>query len=499
MVSGLGFARGTTLNLFESGTLVSGGYQIFRGKDLYTEIFSFYGPLTYLFEGVAGLLGPGLVSLLVWDVLRHCAMAACVYVIVAYLSGRRVASLMAPVSLAVLGALADRALFPLLAVVALTRYDVTHSRFALFGMGLFSGAAILYYQDAGAAWLLAAGLVLVIRSVRKRGRGSMSIGMLAWAFSGFVCAVAPVAIWLAASGSLKAALYQCFVFPNTIYTGRSATGYITELVASWAGVGPVRWIYKATFYALPYLVVLSAAAYGAAFSLKLAATGELSGGSIMWTRAALGVFSLLQVRTLLASVDESKLAAAAAPVVATSLAVLLSRPSPRKRCLRLTRVAFLVFLLVWPMQAFAHRERHASHGAIQSTSGRLKGIGMAGATGPDTSMAELQYLISLVDDQTRPGDPIVVLPTSPYLYYLTRRTNLLKFDYLDPVYVTADEDHAMASRIAQERPRVILLSTGPTAWPGPSERLAPETYRTIGNTYRARESFGNWVVMVPLS
>ena len=99
------------------------------------------------------------------------------------------------------------------------------AKLSLLGAGAFEGLSVLYLQDSGLA--LAAAIVaafVVGRALNRAPRDVLTgrpsgIGSL-----GALSVLIPFALWLAVKGSLGAWFYYCFVYPNVIYTKRSAAG-----------------------------------------------------------------------------------------------------------------------------------------------------------------------------------------------------------------------------------------------------------------------------------
>jgi hypothetical protein len=428
---------GFRLNLFEAGTLVAGGSQMLDGKAPYTEIFAFYGPLSYLEPGLLGRIGPGLIGLQVGALIVSALVAVVAYWISARISNSPHLALVVPVLLAMGGNLSDRTLLPLIAVALLCRWEERRSRLSLFGAGAFTALSILYLQDSGAA--LAAAIVATFIVGRALDRGPREV--LTWSALGVgalgaASVLVPFGIWLAVKGSLTAWFYYCFVYPNVTYTKRSAGGYITDLVSGWAGERPLELGYHVVFYLLPYVTVVVAALVCAVLAWIEALRSPRAAVFARVSMAVLGTFGVLQLRTLFASIDEAKLAAAAAPVLAMCLGYAL-RTLVRQRVrttapfrgghrwLVVGAALTCAWFALWSSQDFVHdmlgRERLTTSDPAR---GPMVGFGVVGGISPASSLAELEAVSAVIGRRTTSADPIFIAPNSPYLYYLARRENV---------------------------------------------------------------------------
>lgn len=360
MVSVLGWRDGVRLNLFEAGTTLAGGFQIIGGKTPYTDLFAFYGPLAYLEPGLLGWFGPGLVGLQIGELAASAAMALTAYWLTARISGRPALALMTPAVLALGGSLSHRTLLGLLAVVLLSRWEVSRSRPSIFLAGVLTGAGILYYQDAGSALVVALGLAVVVGLVSSPVHHVLTWPAIALGAAGVCAALLPAAFWLGLRGALDDWFYYCFVYPNIIYTKRSATGYVTGLLASWSGDRPATLAYHVVFYLLPYLVIALTAVVTLWCTWSDAVLGgQRRSGFAPVSTLVLALFAAVQLRTLAASVDEAKLAAAAAPVVILGMGYALRRlggwsaarkVSPRTRLTAVAALGTLVWFVAWRLR-----------------------------------------------------------------------------------------------------------------------------------------------------
>lgn len=500
VVSVMALIRGERLNLFEFGTLVAGGDQVIgHGKMLYTDVFAFYGPLTYLEPALASRIGTGLVGLQIESMAVLLLGAIASYRLTVRLCQRPFLGLVVPCSLALVGGLVPRATPGILALLCLAALESEGVRAWAPFVGFWAAVGVLYFQDAGVAIVAALALVSLAGVVNSRVRSLLWTRNSLPILIGGAVPVTLVSGWLVSRQAFGAALYQMFVFPNTVYVERSAFGYLSELVASWNGLNLVTWLYKATFYALPYVVVVGAAVFGAALAWLQLFRGAAP--VLPVTTAVAATYALLQLRTLFASADESKLAAASMPVVIVAVALAARGWSPVGRRAgtfwrRAAVVALVAFLLAWPMQKRARIWMYATPERIEVATGKLAGIGLTGTTSPTAGLGELRHVIDTVQSLTRPGDPIFVAPTSPLLYFLSERGNATRYDYLDPTYIKPAVDVELERALRGRAPTVVIIADGPNAWNRSAAQIAPRTMGYVAEEYHVQEIVGPYRVLV---
>jgi hypothetical protein len=413
-ISAITLRSGVTINLFESGTVLSGGYRMLHGDVLYRDIFAFYGPLVYLIPGLAARLTPGLAGIFAVGVLTGAGASMAQYATVFRLSGRRYAALIVPWGLALMGANTARTLPALCGYLCICQATRTHQKRWWFAVGLSAGVGLIWWQDGGVFFLLALA-VGIASSFRRAAVSRLSPIVTGRLISlGIATVVGPFAVLFAAQGALSDWLYYCFIFPNTTYVHRSATGYIVELVGSWSGESLTTLIYHVAFYLAPYFLVAAMAITCLFIGIRITfRNSDPTSIGLM----VLAVYSFLQLRVLASSIDEAKLADTCAGVVCCAgglaLAALRERKgsSYRQRAICLLT---LIWMVVWPAQVYVH---HLENVPIGSSS-EFELLPVAGASPPQTSVHELAALRSAVDSLTSGRDRIFVSPTEPYMYLL---------------------------------------------------------------------------------
>lgn len=490
---------GVNLNLFESGTLLSGGTRMLHGDLLYSEIFAFYGPLTYLAPTVlADMLGGDIRSVYLAE---HLLDLFCILIFLHFCRHLTESWFITFVSTGVAslaGICNTRTAFPLLAIHLLSLgIKKSRQRYSA-ASGVAAACSVLYFQDGGALLLASLAVCTSIAYFRNSVRGLRSVAqMRAWGV-GFVAVLAPVMAYMSFTRTLDEWLYYCFFFPNVVYVRRSATSYVLGLMDSWAGLSPAVQVYKYSFYLMPYVFVGLLAIAGVATCLFWRRLHWLSKDGYILT--VLAVYGLLQLRTLAASLDEAKLASTMAPTMLVGIAIAsrelrsrrrwstAPRRLPNARILSVMVVCLTCFLSLFLVQRTAHIMKYMSRSSGET--------GIATAGPPEMPVTELEAAIRVVADRTAPDDEIFVAPTQPLLYYLTGRTTSARFDYLDPIYVTAQEDAEMVQSLRSQPPRLVVLADN--RFPGSdmrSESLAPETLDWVRESYVTVTKVGHFEVL----
>jgi hypothetical protein len=266
-------------------------------------------------------------------------------------------------------------------------------------------------------------------------------------------------------------------------------------------------LYKYAFYVAPYPVVATIAlGCGGATVLGLVRGRSITRFPL--TGAALGLYAVLQLRVVLASLDESKLADSMAPTVVAAVALAgsaipniadrrLSTRSGGRLGATLASLA-VACLVLFAAQRQLHTRIHQPTVASSTAGGILSGIPVAGASPPWTTVAELKRVTSYIAAHTTNEQEIFVAPTQPLIYYLAGRDNATSYDYLDPLYTTRTVDARITAQLAEKMPRLIVLASNTFADTGLSgPDLAPQTYAWVAENYRIVTGIGAFTILAP--
>jgi len=487
---------GRGLNLFETGTTIVGGLRLLSGQMPYVDFFAFYGPLTYLFPGLAAKAAGSVTTAdFVLDLLVGTASAVVAYLVATRLSRRPVLALLAPLILLLLGANTARTLPALLSVLLLIRAERTGRRIWLFVAGAAGGVGLLWIQDAG-AWICVAVLVTALGGlVLPAARRVLSAGRFMVYAAGVAAALVPWITFCIVRGSLGAWIHWTFVFPLTRYTERSSTAYLETLFGSAMDAGALRGLYILAFWVIPFVAIFLVAAIAVVFALIWVWRAWRSESGSVGVAApvsflVLAVYGLLQLRVLAASIDEAKLIDSAAPTIVAAVVLVLASVPSRDRidstptAVRVAAIVLAAWLVVWPAWWQGRLVTEAIGEPGPQASEAVGGLPFTAAAPPLTTPAGLDEVVRVIHQHTGPDDPILVLPTSPLLYAIADRTNPTGYDYLDPVYTTPEVDAAIAAALRDGEVAVVVL--GDNDFPGSAftgREIAPETYSAIDTLY----------------
>ena len=493
-------ALGRGLNLFEDGTALAGGARMLRGQVPYTDFFAFYGPLTYLVPAVVHrLVGSVSSGIFVTQALIAVVTAVASYLVTLALTRRVVVSMAAPAVIVLLGAYTARPLPALIGLVLLSRYERDGRRRWLVASGVSAAAGLLWIQDAG-AWLCVAVFVVwiahLLRPSRRKAFDAKAFGVFS---AGVGLGLAPWVTYVLDKGAFAAWITWTFVFPLTGYTQRSATGYLRTLIDSLGEVSIPRAVYVFLLWVFPLIAAFLLAAF-ALVALGVQWWRSRVAAHAPVTRLVLAVYAVLQLRVLAASVDEAKLIDAIAPTIVATVVVVVSwiSTSQRLRAQRAAAAVVAAWLVVWPLWYQARSLAEAVDAPRPSVVAGMGGLPISQASPPLTTPAELGELLADVQSRTRAGDAILVLPTSPMLYVASERINPTRFDYLDPVYTTADVDQEIRDEAISGRIRLVLLADA--TFPGTelsTSDLAPLTYASIMSHFVVVSEIGRFAVLEP--
>jgi hypothetical protein len=384
---------------------------------------------------------------------------------------------------------------PLLAMLALMRWlDEGALRF-LWMTGAASGAALLWWQDAGAYIVVTVATVLAWSALASRAPMQTAIEVSKSWLGGFALIVTPVLAWLGATAAIGPFLYYVYLFPVTVYTRKDGLAYVRSVVHDVSRSSAPLAVYRAVFFlvifAVPFLVVVGGV-------LLVVRTAKLN----QWQPPPLAVVTIfggLCLRTLVANMDEAKLFDLSAPyhILLTVCVAGAARGLSRMRWVSgrlFLRAALVATVLAFPVHRTA-RTLHERHASRYSS---VVGYRVRGASPPTLSPDELEHLIAAVQSASPRGRPILVLPFQPFLYELSDRSNPTSYDYLDPTYVTASTERRMISQAERARPALVVLAATRFADSGPTgEEIAPRVYSWVRKNYRLQTSIGEFDLLVP--
>lgn len=133
----------------------------------------------------------------------------------------------------------------------------------------------------------------------------------------------------------------------------------------------------------------------------------------------------------------------------------LKRPAWRRTAAQAALGAMLLFYLI----DFNYINGYyvGSIGAVRDADAKFEGGRVEGIRVHHTDAAIISEVTKWIDEQTKPGDPILALPLNPIWYYLTGRTNPTYYDWVLPATLTGPDDEKKLVAQLSENPPVLAV------------------------------------------
>lgn len=128
-----------------------------------------------------------------------------------------------------------------------------------------------------------------------------------------------------------------------------------------------------------------------------------------------------------------------------------------------------------------------------------------GLTSLPANTERVDGLVAMVESQTAPGDPILVLPDFPVLYFLTGRRNPTRIGWYETPQVTTGEAEQAVADMKRDPPKLVILQTydeadfrrtGPKLDYEAIPQLLP-IYRYVIENYRLVHTVGDLDIYEP--
>lgn len=509
LLLGLGLAYQAVLfregvGLIDEGHLANGARRLAAGEILYRDVYTVYPPAS--FHTVAWLFDVFGTSLLVvrgFHVAMTLALAALVFVAArrlmerpfAFLAGALVAATGWHVILEGCHYAYLYGAVPMAALLLLARAGDRGSleRGSLIGIGVLSALALTFRLEPAVGLGLAGTTVLVARE----GVGRGTFERLAWIAVGVLAIVVPIGAWYAGQGALGDLLRAVFwtSFGQYLEGGEfNLPMPAFELVpAEWTRRGLRRWFVGWEFR-VPVLLYLAAIVeYGRAeWRRRRSAPGDAIASATL-ERLAIALFGAVLYLRATGRSDYYHLAPILFPAYLLG-ADWMARGWRRFVPARGARFALPVVALLLVASLGLHEfdlavRRHREAG------GKLEI--MPGGPLVERTQA-LDDLVADVRIRTKPGEPIVVLPWYPILYFLADRPNPTRFDWLFPGYLTSEaEVAAFIDEIDRSAAKVVVYS--PISIDGLPDRslaaFAPEIDRFLLRRFQPAKRYGRFWIL----
>jgi len=149
----------------------------------------------------------------------------------------------------------------------------------------------------------------------------------------------------------------------------------------------------------------------------------------------------------------------------------------RERALVLAPAVLLSAFLVWLSVDVVSRSvyRDAPRAQLTASFATPK---LAGVLSTQAQVQQIDEVVAIVDQYSKPGDPIFVMPDFPILYYLTGRTNPTRQDWYFPWTITEADSRQAVLDLERHPPRLALIQVYDAAEIDPARR-APIDYQAV--------------------
>jgi hypothetical protein len=123
---------------------------------------------------------------------------------------------------------------------------------------------------------------------------------------------------------------------------------------------------------------------------------------------------------------------------------------------------------------------------------RAIALSRAGVYTSPARAGAVELLVGLIDRHAPPDRAILALPYQPMLYFLAKRRNPTRWNYLWPGDQTADDHRALIDQARQDPPAVVVVFA-----PDELAGHAPVLAEYVGAHYRPALVTGTWTLYLP--
>jgi hypothetical protein len=488
-LDGFAFQGETGQHLAWADALLDGGL---HGRDF----FCLYGPLYDLsVVGVWGLLGRSIAAFHLTVAVGRVISLSILLLLGSALLRRRVFALAIPF-LVPTAWVELRIGLPLLGLLLLTRWTREGRRAWCVGAGLAAGAALLYSQEFGIAFLVAALLAFAFRGDARAGLSFLA---------GIVGVVAPVLAHYAAHGALAAMLSDMVAYPGYVLAGYGNRPFPPLLPnlplqpGTWGELSAAR-----LGHAWPALcwggLLLSLPISKLDPRRPLASLRELLAclrrEPERLAAVLVSLFGLICFRVALGRSDPMHMMKALAPA-AILVAMALDATSLRwreraTRSLAAWRFAALALLLL--------------HGGFAETPAPLSDIRQSGSDvatllrsgSQPMGSRKVMRVTRWIQLRTGPDDPVLFLPNNAAYYYLADRRSPIRFAMGHQIVTQAHRAEVLAD-LRADPPRFVVWDHDAIRVDGlPDERVfGDDLLDWLGERYVTETRIGSVEILRP--
>jgi hypothetical protein len=440
--------------LAETGQHLAWANSLYHGGIQGRDFFCLYGPFFDLgLVGFWSLVGRSVAASGFYLVLARIVGWLCLFAVAAALVRRRPVILLLPFLVPYVKLRVGLALLAFL-FFALWLRNGRRSACALSGIA--AGISLLYSQEYGVTFLLAAAVGFAIR---RDPRAAMVFG------AGLAAVVVPTLSYHAAHGALGAMLHDIASYPRYMLAGYAGLPFpplLPSLPLDVSQLGTRSSVALRLSYAVPAVcvagLVLASGLWRLDWRRPLASLRDLVRGLERDPERLaiflIALFGLISFRSALGRSDLSHLRATMPGAVLVLCAGVdrsldLWRAGPGRRPLAVSRSALLAaFILLGGFVQSATPVANASQSLRALTRMARFGHHPAGSQ-------RVLRVVRWVQLNTAPGEPVLFLPNDAAYYYLTDRPNPIRF-VLGHQIATDDHRREVLSDLQSRPPRYIV-------------------------------------------
>jgi hypothetical protein len=499
------------IGLIDEGHLANAARRISGGEVLYRDVYSVYPPASFQFVSVLlDLFGTSLIVVRAFHVVMTLALGVTIFLAARDLMPTAWAWLAGMLVVATgWEAIVERChyaylycVFPVAALLLFSRYAKGDlARRGLVAIGLLAGLTLTFRLVPFAALVLALAVGVVFRDGWTR-RGVEAMLCLA---GGALLVLVPTGLFFAFQGAAGDLLYS--VFWTSV--GQYVDGGEFNLPFPGLEVWPTEWsrgglrrLFVSWEFHLPLLIYAAVVAEFVVMRVAAARGGEpvvVSAASL--SRLTFAVFGAVLFLRATGRSDYYHLASVLAPAYLLGCDFLSrgwSRLARRFSALTVSgREAWLANALVALLMS-ASFWLHGVDGAARRIATREGDVALS-AGGPQVRGAGfVDELVADVRSRISPGDPLVVLPWYPVLYFLSEGANPTRYDWIFPGYLERGGGvDRVIEAIGESEVEIVVYSRA--SIDGRRDRslagFAPELDRFLRKQFRPVARYGHFVVM----
>lgn len=490
------------IGLIDEGHLANGARRVAGGEVLYRDVYTVYPPASFYVVGwLFDLCGKSLIVARAFHVVFTLVLAVLTYGAsrrlmeppFAFLAG----ALVAATGWAVIAEGCHYAYLygaiPMAALLVLARADEQGrlERGPLVAVGALAGLALAFRLEPFVGLALAGGVVVFVRA----GFGREAVAKLSWLVAGTLLVVVPIGLYFAFEGAFGALFEAVFwtSFGQYLQGGEFNLPMpeLEWIPSEWSRRGLRRWFIGWEFRVPVLLYLFALFEAGRALIRRARSDGREAVSATVLMRLSLALFGAVLYLRATGRSDYYHLAPILFP------AYILGCDGLARLGRRVAAPGWLALPLVGTILAaslFIHQFDRAAERALAR---RAYAPLVAGGPYLDPN-DRIDELVAELRARTDAGEPIVVLPWHPIVYFLADRPNPTRFDWLFPGYLkTEAEVDAFIASI--ERSSVRIVAYSPISIDGQDDRslaaFAPAIHRYLSTHFRRVKREGRFLIL----